>query len=161
MKLSIIALLSASALAVAVPVAEAEPMLTDRQAAQSIDAAMKAKGRKYFGTCTDPGRFNAGKNAAIIKANFGQVTPENSMKWDATESTQGKFTFGTADQTVKFAKDNKQLVRGHTTVWHSQLPSWVSSIKDKATLTKVIQNHVQGVMGHFKGQVYAFDVINE
>jgi endo-1,4-beta-xylanase len=161
MKLSIIALLSASALAAAVPVAEAEPMLTDRQAAQSIDAAMKAKGRKYFGTCTDPGRFNSGKNAAIIKANFGQVTPENSMKWDATESTQGKFTFGTADQTVKFAKDNNQLVRGHTTVWHSQLPSWVSSIKDKATLTKVIQNHVQGVMGHFKGQVYAFDVINE
>jgi GH35 family endo-1,4-beta-xylanase len=83
------------------------------------------------------------------------------MKWDATESTRGKFTFGTADQTVKFATDNKILVRGHTTVWHSQLPSWVSQIRDKATLTTVIQDHVQGVMGHFKGQVYAFDVINE
>jgi endo-1,4-beta-xylanase len=39
---------------------------------------MKAKGRKYFGTCSDPGRFNSGKNGAIIKANFGQITPENS-----------------------------------------------------------------------------------
>lgn len=83
------------------------------------------------------------------------------MKWDATESTRGKFNFGQADQTVKFATDNKILVRGHTTVWHSQLPSWVSQIRDKATLTTVIQDHVQGVMGHFKGQVYAFDVINE
>jgi endo-1,4-beta-xylanase len=85
----------------------------------------------------------------------------HSMKWDATESTRGKFTFGTADQTVKFATDNKILVRGHTTVWHSQLPSWVSQVRDKATLTTIIQDHVQGVMGHFKGQVYAFDVINE
>lgn len=126
-------------------------MLTDRQAAQSIDAAMKAKGRKYFGTASDPGRFITGKNGAIIKANFGQISPENSMKWDATEATRGKFTLGTADQTVKFASDNKLLVLGHTTVWHSQLLSWVSSISDKATLTTVIQDHVQGVIGYFKG----------
>jgi endo-1,4-beta-xylanase len=38
---------------------------------------MKAKGKKYFGTCTDPGRFNSGSNGAVIKANFGQITPEN------------------------------------------------------------------------------------
>jgi len=77
MKLSLITLLSASALVSAVPVAEPEPILDERQAAQSIDAAMKAKGRKYFGTCTDPNRLNTGSNSAIIKANFGQVTPEN------------------------------------------------------------------------------------
>jgi endo-1,4-beta-xylanase len=77
MKLSLVALLSASALVSAAPVADPEPILDERQAAQSIDAAMKAKGRKYFGTCTDPGRFNSGQNGAIIKANFGQITPEN------------------------------------------------------------------------------------
>lgn len=76
MKLSFTTLLAASALAAAVPVAEPEPLLDSRQA-QSIDAAMKAKGRKYFGTATDPGRFNSGQNAAVIKANFGQITPEN------------------------------------------------------------------------------------
>jgi endo-1,4-beta-xylanase len=78
MKLSIVALLSASVLVSAAPFAEPEPILDERQAAQSIDAAMKAKGKKYFGTCTDPGRLNTGSNSAIIKANFGQVTPENS-----------------------------------------------------------------------------------
>jgi len=158
MKLSLVALLSATALVSAAPVAEP---FDERQAAQSINDAMIAKGKKYFGTCADQGRLNAGQNSAIIKANFGQVTPENSMKWDATESSKGSFNFGQSDALVKFAQDNNKLVRGHTTVWHSQLPGWVSSIRDKATLTQVMENHITSLMTHFKGKIYGWDVINE
>lgn len=43
----------------------------------SLDAVFKAKGKKYFGVATDQGRLTSGDNAAIIKADFGQVTPEN------------------------------------------------------------------------------------
>lgn len=71
-------LLFSAAGSLAAPVSEANVEdLFSRQAAQSIDAAMKKKGRKYFGTASDPGRFNQGSNGAIIKANFGQITPEN------------------------------------------------------------------------------------
>lgn len=160
MKFSLTTVLLCTGLSLAAPAVEPEPLFS-RQAAQSINDAMVKKGRKYFGTCADPNRLNQGTNAAIIKANFGQVTPENSMKWDATEPNRGQFSLGTADQLVKFATDNKKLVRGHTTVWHSQLPAWVSQIRDKATLTQVMQNHINKLMGQYKGKVYAWDVVNE
>lgn len=76
MKFSLTTILLASGLVAAAPAADLEPLFS-RQAAQSIHDAMVRKGKKYFGTATDPNRFNTGSNGAIIKANFGQVTPEN------------------------------------------------------------------------------------
>jgi endo-1,4-beta-xylanase len=76
-----------------------------------------------------------------------------SGKWDTTESTQGKFNFGGLDTLVNWAVKNNKLVRGHTTVWYSQLPSWVSAIKSKDTLTTVIQTHVSTEIGRYAGKI--------
>ena len=84
-------LLFSAARSLAAPVSDVNTNVEElftRQAAQSIDAAMKKKGRKYFGTCSDPGRFNSGKNGAIIKANFGQITPENRCVAITTTAVQ-------------------------------------------------------------------------
>ncbi|KAJ3127660.1 hypothetical protein HK098_006005 [Nowakowskiella sp. JEL0407] len=126
-----------------------------------LHGRMVAKGGRYWGNILDYNTINVGTVTNIIKQEFGILTCENSMKMDAIQGTRGSFNFGNADNVVNFAKQNGLKMRGHTFVWHSQLPSWVSSIGDKSTLTSVIQTHISTVMNHYKGQIYAYDVVNE
>lgn len=120
----------------------------------SIDEAFVAKGKLYYGTAADQGTLATSED--IINANFGQVTPENSMKWDATEATQNQYTLDGADYLVDYATENGKLIRGHTMIWHSQLPDWVSAIGDADTLTSVMEDHINTVMGRYAGQIYAW-----
>ncbi|KAI8984824.1 glycoside hydrolase superfamily [Trametes punicea] len=129
--------------------------------ATGLDKAFKRKGKLFWGTASDSNRFSDATDSAVTIREFGQVTPENSMKWDATEPSRGQFTFSGADALVNYATQNGLLIRAHTLVWHSQLPSWVSAITDRTTLTSVIQTHISTVAGRYKGKVRSWDVVNE
>ncbi|KAJ3826628.1 endo-1,4-B-xylanase A [Lentinula raphanica] len=126
------------------------------------NALARAAGKLYFGTATDNSELSDTAYVAILSDNtyFGQLTPANSMKWDATEPEQGTFTFSGGDQIVSQAKAHNQIMRGHNCVWYNQLPSWVSNGQfTTAQLTSIIQNHCDTLVSHYKGQIW--DVVNE
>ncbi|KAI8812222.1 endo-1,4-beta-xylanase precursor [Cladochytrium replicatum] len=128
---------------------------------QGLNALAKAKGR-YFGFAADVGELQDSGTANLHKTHSGLITPGNQMKWDATEPQQNVFSYSAAEQIVSFAKANNLLVRGHTLVWHSQLPGWVNNGNwNNATLTAAMKNHIANVAGHFKGQLVHWDVVNE
>lgn len=122
------------------------------------------------GTAVYPGAIS-GPHAQLLAKHFNSITSENDMKWDATERTEGVFSFTNADAQVSFAKANHMLIRGHNLVWHNQIPAWVfldaagnpmtPTPANKTLLLQRLQNHITGLLNHFGTDVFAWDVVNE
>jgi endo-1,4-beta-xylanase len=147
---------------VAVTVASAVTFLpASAEAAAGTLGAAAAQSGRYVGAAVPAFKLGDSQFSTILDREFNMITPENEMKWDATEPSRNGFNFGSADQIVSHARAHGQRMRGHTLVWHSQLPSWVGSIRDANTLRSVMNNHINGLMGHYRGQIYAWDVVNE
>lgn len=129
--------------------------------------ALGAKQGLRVGTAVDMAKL--GTDAAYtdtVAAQFSVVTPENVMKWDAVSPSRGVNNWKPADQLVQFAGQHGQLVRGHTLMWHNQLPSWLTSgVSDGSISTTelrdILHQHITDEAAHFKGRIWQWDVVNE
>jgi len=128
--------------------------------------SLSEKYGSYFpiGAAVDPTSIQT--HAALLEQHFGSITTENEMKFESLQKAEGSFDFGVADSMVAFAKSRGMKVRGHALVWHRQTPSWVftnSSGGDasREVLLTRLESHISRVVSHFKGSVYAWDVVNE
>ncbi len=106
------------------------------------------------------------KVQAAIKNNFAVLTPENCMKCEEIHPKKDLYDFRDADALVKLAKKNKQAVTGHCLVWHSQCPYWMfkDDLAQPVTREELInrmRDHIHTVVGHFKGKIKGWDVVNE
>ncbi|TWG12704.1 endo-1,4-beta-xylanase [Actinoplanes teichomyceticus] len=151
-------LLLASATAAAV-VAAGVAVAGTAEAASTLGASAAQTGR-YFGAAIAAGRLGDATYTGILTREFNSVTPENEMKWDATEPSQGRFTFTNGDRILNQGLSNGSKVRGHALLWHAQQPGWAQSLSGSALRTAAI-NHVTQVASHYRGKIYAWDVVNE
>jgi endo-1,4-beta-xylanase len=98
----------------------------------------------------------------VLAREYSLITAENVMKFDSLEPERGVYDFSRADPLVDFAAKNNMRVRGHTLVWHNQNPNWLTSGDfTREELIDIMQGHITAAMTHYKGKVYAWDVVNE
>jgi len=128
--------------------------------------ALAAKTGLRIGTAVIPFDLDHPAYQAIAASQFSVVTPGNEMKWQVVEPTQGTFDWSGADRLVAFAEQHGQLVRGHTLLWHNQLPDWLTSgvangTISNAQLKDLLHQHIVTEVSRYKGRIWQWDVANE
>jgi endo-1,4-beta-xylanase len=100
--------------------------------------------------------------ADTLAREFSMLTPENAVKFEPVHPEPDRYDFSDADFIVDFAEAHGMRVRGHTLVWHNQLPGWLTEgTWTRDELIDVLREHIMTVVGHYRGRVAAWDVVNE
>ena len=106
------------------------------------------------------------KVQSLIKNQFSALVPENCMKAEEIHPKKDLYDWRDPDAIVALAEKNGQAITGHCLIWHSQCPYWF--FKDdmgneitKEELTARMKDHIYNVVGHYKGRIKGWDVVNE
>jgi endo-1,4-beta-xylanase len=102
----------------------------------------------------------------ILGSEFSQLQAEYEMKFGAIhprpDTDAQPYDFRGGDALVAFAQAHNMVVRGHTLVWHKQVPEWITKGSySPSQLARILGDHVNTVMGHYASKIYAWDVVNE
>lgn len=130
---------------------------------QTLRAAAQ-KHNVLMGAAVDSGHLPEALYASTLSREYSQLEAENEMKFGPIHPGPTTYNYAGPDALVAFAQANSMKVRGHNLVWHSALPDWVTAPAvpwTATTLSQVLSDHIANVVGHYKGKVYAWDVVNE
>ena len=128
--------------------------------------ALGAQVQLRIGTAATPLDLSDPTLSQITSGQFSVLTPENEMKWQVVEPQQGTFNWTGADNLVNFAEMHEARVRGHTLVWHNQLPNWLTqgvasgTISD-SQLLDLLHQHITTEVSRYRGRIWQWDVVNE
>ena len=152
--------LVAASLSLAVAVAGLAAAMPAQAAASTLGAAAAQTGR-YFGTAIAAGKLSDSTYTSIANREFNMVTAENEMKWDATEPSQNQFNYTNGDRIVELGPQQRQAgPRARPGSGTASSPAGCRACPAPRCATPLI-NHVTQVATHYKGKIYAWDVVNE
>ena len=135
--------------------------LTSSCFAQSLREQADALGF-LVGTAVRPYALAEQQYSATLGREFNMVEAEDAMKWWVLRPDQSTFDFTQGDQIVGFAETHRMKVRGHTLVWGWSNPPWLTNQTfTPEQLAQLLHEHIKRVAGHYRGKVFAWDVLNE
>jgi endo-1,4-beta-xylanase len=127
----------------------------------SLRRLAEAKGR-YIGAAVSPYYFADPSYARLLSQQFNMIAAENSLKWEVVHPEPALYDFSEGDALVAFAQKKHMAIFAHVLVWDLQMPAWVNEGEHTRTeWIKVLCTHIKTVVGHYRGKIYAWDVVNE
>ncbi len=100
--------------------------------------------------------------AAVIASGFGMIADGNDLKFsNRLRPTPDTFDFTGGDAAVAWAEQHGLQFRGHCLVWSNALPRWFAAEVTAQNARQVLTGHITKVVEHYRGRIYAWDVVNE
>ena len=124
-----------------------------------LQTLASARGLRWGSAISSQGLDDPALTALLLR-NVGSLTPENALKWGATEPAPGQFELDALDHLIAFSERHQLELRGHTLVWHQQLPGWLGALPPDE-LRNALERHVRTLVSHGRGHLQSWDVINE
>jgi endo-1,4-beta-xylanase len=130
--------------------------------------AEAARGRFLVGVAVNTQQIDGikPKESELIAKEFNAIVAENCMKPEYIHPEEKKYNWTDADKLVAFGEKNKQVITGHCLIWHSQIGKWFftdgNGMDVRAEVLKErMRQHIQTIVGHYKGRIKGWDVVNE
>ena len=113
--------------------------------------------------------------ARFVEQEFTAIVIEHHLKWaplctaepgphpDGTPVTDrlGRYDFGVVDEMVDWAVARNLKVKGHVLVWAVTSPVAFLERMTAPELREHLRRHIFTTMGHFRGRIHVWDVVNE
>jgi endo-1,4-beta-xylanase len=129
--------------------------------AQSLRQAADRDGL-LVGTAVRPSQLSETAYSSTLAREYNMVEAEDAMKWFVLRPDRATFDFRQGDEVVRFAQAHQMKVRGHCLVWGRYNPDWLTQGHfTTQELSRLLREHILRVMKHYKGRVFAWDVVNE
>jgi endo-1,4-beta-xylanase len=138
--------------------------LAETASAQDFPLHVAADKRGFYvGASVDVAPFrNEAPYQDTLRREFNMIVGGNAFKWDSIHPGKNTYNFADTDALMAFAEANGMKVRGHTLVWHNQLPGWLTNSNfTRDEVINLLRDHINTVMGRYKGRILAWDVVNE
>ncbi len=113
-----------------------------------------------------------------LAKNYNIYVMENEFKPSSINPAPGVYNFDPCDAFVKFADEAGAATRGHTLLWHTQVPDWWfkadpsnekslgacdkdGELASSEQLVERLEEYITEVVTRYKGKVDYWDVVNE
>lgn len=138
------------------------PCTARRDPASALGRSACQSGRLVGAASSNSALSSDPTYVSTLAGEFTYVTPENEMKWGTLQPVDAThWDFSQADAVVAAARAARQSIKGHTLVWHQQLPPFITDALAPAALQAAINANIDTVVGRYRGQIRAWDVVNE
>jgi endo-1,4-beta-xylanase len=149
--------IAVAALAVRVPAGGDPAAQTLRQAAGK---------RLLIGCAIATVDLQNAKRTAMIVQQYDEITPEYDLMPAHLVDDAGHYTFTDGDAIVAFAAQHHMPVLGHMLIWNFVTRQWLFQDAQGKPLPRAqalanLKGYINTVVGHYRGKIQAWNVVNE